>query len=251
MKRATSRSTLFEKWRRSWYELLDVDRRHLLHVGFDFFRKTIRIKTPVKGGGFRVFHYHIDTDTCWPDENFSPTVFGRQDVDVFAGETWDTLAAAGTTWDDLNGRSWDSLLPRPGLEEVFHGDANGNVFVTDSAVSTYDGVEQVYRYRMHDWQLSDTIYAEGTPHRFGVEYMNVGGGDMSVAHYAEGRLAGSSVLQLNETGDAENQFHTASAIFRQLGSHHAFQLAGAGPLAVRSIEGNGFVYGSRDMEGQV
>jgi hypothetical protein len=247
------------KFKNTFYEELDFDYKHRIVCTYDKYRKLVRIAYPSKletgSENYRILNYHWPTDSCWRDKYGTPTTsWGNWDVQVTAGLTWN---AATGTWDTATG-TWDSYAAQYQDDVVVHGNGpqlvgsvnGGYVFSRDPSLITYDGQSPNYFYESHELSRNRNPLLSQTFHRFGVEYINIGGSNLQV------------VVSTNELGEFQfetiplneglpNRLHTGYTPFKIRGTEHGFRLYGTGPVLIRSLIPELMLYGSDDREGQV
>jgi hypothetical protein len=165
------------KWKHSFYDDLDYSNKHRIVCTYDQFRKLVRIAYTSNSSdeNTNILNYHWPTDTCWRDEYAR---WGQYDRQTRVGETWGIGGAndisATITWGEMTG-TWADYAPQFIDEVVVHGDANGLVFERDPDLTTYDGALPLHTYQSHQQSRNDNPLLSQTFHRFGVEYINLGG----------------------------------------------------------------------------
>ena len=181
------------------------------------------------------------------------TAWGKYDIQTTAGLTW---AGATGTWDEATG-TWDRYAPQYREEVVVHGCGataagsltGGLVFARDPSLLTYDNQSVLCYYQTHLQSRGEIPYRSEVFHRFGVEYMNVGGSAVQV-------IVGTdewSSLQFDSVITSEGNNGTIQngwANFRLHGTDHGFTVQCYSPVAIRSMAPELLLYGSDDREGQ-
>ena len=248
------------KWEESFYEELDFDYKHRTICTYDRYREMVRIAYPSKSETgsetYRILNYHPATDSCWRDRYNTPTTaWGLFDLQTTAGLTWD--ASVGT-WNGATG-TWDSYAAQYQDEVVVHGNGptvqdvtfdGGLVFGRDPSLITYDNVSPSYFYQTHAMNRNENPLLRQTFHRFGVEYVNIGGSHVQVVVDTD-ELTNfqTQAIPLNEGNF--NTVQNGYAHFRLDGAEHKFSLYGTGPVLIRSLVPELMLYTSDDREGQV
>lgn len=224
------------KWHDTFYDQLDISRRHRIVVAYDN-QRYVHVTFPRlgddtdKNGGWWIYDLH--TDTVWPQTGIDVTYIGGVDRLIKVGETYGDFV--GIPYDDpsVASRTYGSFAPITGLRALTHMSSVGVVSGWRNDLTTRNGVPVSAYYLTHDLPVQDDEAMMQTLQRCGVEYMNVGGPGCSI----EGLINGGSSSQnqtiaFNEGG--LNSMNTGYANFHLRSSHHALRLGMTAPFAVRS-----------------
>ena len=124
------------KWRRTFYENLDMENRQRLFCSYD--GEFVRIIYPRVGydDASEVWVYDPRTDRVWIEDYLDGnyiTVFGEASAIISAGLNWNSIAAlynarGGDNWSTILG-SWASMSAKFGLKSLVHGNAGGYVMI--------------------------------------------------------------------------------------------------------------------------
>ena len=124
------------KWRRTFYENLDMANRNRLFCSYD--GEFVRIIYPRIGydDASEVWIYDPRTDRVWIEDYLDGnyiTVFGEASIAISAALNWNSIAAlydarGGDAWSTILG-SWASMAAKFGLKALVHGNAGGYVLI--------------------------------------------------------------------------------------------------------------------------
>ena len=144
---------ILQKFTRTFYNLLNYEHRKRVVLLWDRENRIIRIAFPTSastGVPDMVWYYHPESDTVWPDSNYSKgvNVWGEF-FDAISDVTWTTIANVG--WDIID-RPWDVELGNQRFRPV-HGTTAGLVFEHSRSLFTRDGVEYTYGWKSHSMDM--------------------------------------------------------------------------------------------------
>jgi len=253
------------KWKESFYDDLDFEQKHRICCIYDKYHKLVRIAYPSRSArseNYIILNYHWPTDTCWKDRYIKPvSAWGEFDIQTVTSYTWTSygVAFAGVPgqWRSAVG-TWDDYNPHFREQTIVHGcntqepgaDGTGAyVFAHTPEATTYDGRPINYYYKTHMVNRNEDPTNTNAFHRFGLEYVNVGGSSVSVYvgtdEWTYGQVQG---IPTNEGALGTQQNGWAN--FRLQGAELGFTVQGYGPTLIRSFVPEILLYGG-DREGQV
>jgi hypothetical protein len=246
------------KWKRTFYESLDMDNRNRLFVSYD--GNYVRIIYPRVGNALgdadEVWIYDPRSDRVWI-ENYTDgngiTVFGYGSEEISENLLWsspvqDFLDRGGNAWSLIFG-SWASMGARFGLKTMLHGNLAGYVLIRDPDLITRLNT-QSETYEAPEYEFNSVVSSLGEPRllktarQIWVEYIQTTGPDMTV------RVVGNPLrgddgtphtpeqytLNLTPTNRQAGEILTAKQHFNFTDTQLGFELSGTAPILIRSIE---------------
>lgn len=235
------------KWKETFYNLLDVEKRHRTVVSYD--GRFVRIAFTANG--------QTDNQEVWIFDPRGNRVFRDTYPVVCWGEMERTLAAAEIwsgqteTWSQISG-TWASLAAQFGLKATHHGTTGGHVLSHNyDGISQFDGANDVNPSFSYTFMLS----AIGDPTKFKralklwIEQVHSASpavtirvsGD-STEGFEEGSVDLSSV---GIPGDVNTVFRT----FNFTAANLQFKVSGTSPVRMRSIMADVDITGSEERVG--
>jgi hypothetical protein len=239
------------KWKRTFYESLDMNNRHRLFVSYD--GNLIRIIYPRVGNTLEdadeVWIYDPRSDRVWIEDykdGNGITVFGYGSEAMSENLLWnsplqDFLDKGGDAWSLIFG-SWASMGARFGLKALLHGNLSGHVLIRDPDLitrhNTTTGNEDAPAYAFHSPLVSlGEPRLLKTARQLWVEYIHANSPNMTV------RVVGNSTktpeqytVDLTPAGRQPAEVLTAKQHFNFTDTQLGFELSGTSPILIRSIE---------------
>jgi hypothetical protein len=221
-----------EKWKTTFYSLLDMDNRHRIQMGYDKPNNLVRITFPVAGSDVQpTWIYDPDSDRVWLDQyQNSPTCFGAYNTPAGTAQTID--GAAGSI-DDFPG-SYDDYTVTFSLERFVHGTVNGLVMIYQRGSTTQDTLPINYRYETVTSGLGNQRTLKTTD-RVVVEHLNTDnstGMTVEVINSVGGSQSGIVALDTRNLGQVE----LANQYSRLTSERLGVRLSGTGPVRILGFE---------------
>jgi hypothetical protein len=239
------RDVLTYKFKRTFYNLLDIGRRHLITTVFDPWHRRVLIAWPVIGTSSQlaVWSYDVDTDRVWPLGMMDVTAWATVDRILRSATQWAGMGT--TTWGQVSG-SWADYGAQTGLRSVIQGRADGYILGWDPTLTKRDGVEPNWNWYSHRLSIlpdpdRTVVYVKG-----GIEYTSQGASapGFSITSVASPG-AHSQARQLVGNEGPAGEIHVGYAHFRNGGSNHQLILGGTWPFGIRSFR-HEFFHGMGD-----
>lgn len=214
-------------------EVIDLDSRDKIVMGYDPFYDWIRIGVPsVEGSGEidQVWVYDIRTDSIWPDK-YNATYFSNWNRTLTTAATWGVPPVA--TWGVADPLTWGDTAPQFEFRRAVHGTSDGLVFIRDPDTHLRDGlpVSWVFESAMHDVTTGGLSNTLKTLDRIAIEFTNLGNPNYTVgARCQRGHLATRAIEA--DVG-ALGLVQTNQAFFRKISTHFSLYLAGTSPVEIR------------------
>jgi hypothetical protein len=240
------------KWKRTFYENLDIENRNRLYISYD--DNLIRIAYPRVGTSSEdieeVWIYDPKNDrifiedykdgnniTCWGlvEHQLAVDLLWDESSDAtyaeFGGDNWSTIFA-----------SWAQVGAKFGLKALVHGNNSGHVLVHDP--------DMVQRWNTSTNQLYSPTYVYHSPltalgeprliktvRQLWVEYIHANSPNMSVQIVGNStKMPEVGVLDLTPIGRVPGEVLTAKRHFNISDTELGFELTGTTPILIRSIE---------------
>ena len=228
------------KWKRAFYDKLDVENRHKLLTFYDQTRALVYISLPVVGTTDPEDIWIFDplTDRVWRD-TYQATAWGSFTRSAEDAVTW---ANAIGTWVANPYITWGQSGPAPSLRAAIHGDAGGLVFQHESSIFEKDGATPTFFYDTPKTSSGDPRHLH-TLDRVMVEGLNLvaagTGTPVTVTATAQNGATEANTVRFdrNNAGTVE----VDSAYFRATDEEMVISLSGSHPHAIRSFEADVFV----------
>lgn len=228
------------RWINHFFGVLNRQAAEHVSVDFDAVPSFVRISFPSRDSTVAdtVWYYDVDSDRVWPAADYDDERIQSQLVApslVNPAMSWGSMTG---TWGSTSA-PWGSFAARIGFPVAWHGDRNGFVFVRDDS-------------RNHLREKGDgSTYAPGFSYvsakpallgpaewkearRLDVEYVNVGGPDITLGVEVDARSASvtrnAQVPAIDQAGLA--YFATAGLG----GTHHRIRVSGTSPVALRRFQ---------------
>lgn len=235
-----------EKWRRSFYKLIDPLNTHRIHTFFDRERNWVRIVVPQPSGDTTstrettvTWVYDLDADRVWT-LNYPESYNNQGGVTVWSeliqrdtsGETWNSITG---TWSNIDQElTWADLGPEKGHKRLCHGNHTGYVYAHNEELIQHDGQDPVWSYEVISSDLGRPRSLK-TVDRIGIEHVNSSNAvpvTITALNAKGDSVSGSASLDQGDPRDVE----IADQWFRQTGEHVGFSVEGSGPVRIRSFE---------------
>ena len=245
-----NKSTIYYKFRETFAELLDPERRHLVTTGYDPMQRRVRVSFPIIGQDrLETWSYDIDTDSVWPlGHDIDVSIWGSFDQLIKTAETYGDYVGVSYGDVEVAQRTYGSFGARFGLAAPFHGDHIGAVYSWDSDIYTRDFAKKVTGssqwtftreapkayYHTHSVSVTEDPHARQVLTRVNLEYMDLAGPGVSITSETNSgrRKTTRSKPLTNQLG---GQVHSVHGTFYLGGTHHDVQLSLTAPFAVRSF----------------
>jgi hypothetical protein len=240
---------LVHKWRRTFYENLDMENRHRLLVSYD--GNLVRIIYPRVGydDAEEVWIYDPRADRVWIenyDDGNNITYISEVSEGIATDLLWSSSAAdfaahGGNAWSLIIG-SWASMGAKFGLRALVHGNNSGHVMIHNpdyiTRYNTNTGAQDYPSYEYHS-----PVSALGEPRllktarQLWVEYIHAVSPNMTVRVVGNStKTAEQYVMDLTPTGRQAGEVLTARQHFNFTDTELGFQLEGTSPILIRSLE---------------
>lgn len=249
--------TLTHKWKRTFYENLDIENRERLFVSYD--GTLIRIAYPRVGFDdiSEVWVYDPKSDRVFVEDFLDGnyiTCYGDVNTQIADDLTWDSdddeyNLFGGNNWSTIFA-TWASVGSKFGIRALVHGTVNGYVLVHDPDMiarlntATSDPVTGAvfdlppYRYHSPMSALGEPRLLK-TANKMWLEYIHTGDDSTNMnVNIVGNQMVGSEtgVFDLTPVGRANGEVLTAKQFFNFTDTELGFELDGTSPVLIRSME---------------
>jgi hypothetical protein len=244
------------KWKRTFYDNLDIENRERLFVSYD--GNFIRILYPRVGQDdiTEVWIYDPRSDRLFVEEyldgNFI-TCFGLIDQQTAADLLWDE--SAGATYAEFGGDNWSTIFAswshvgaKFGSKVLVHGNLAGYVLMRDpDAIARWNTSTELLEMPTYTYHSPMSALGEPrlikTANQIFVEYIHANSPDMNVSIVGNANRPDGTphtpevgILDLTPTGRTPGEVLTANRHFNFSDTELGFRLSGTAPILIRSIE---------------
>jgi hypothetical protein len=244
------------KWKRTFYENLDIENRHRLFVSYD--GNFIRIAYPRVGVDdiSEVWVYDPKSDRLFIEDYLDGnyiTCFGHinaqiaeellwsdgdAEYDIWGGDNWSTIFA-----------TWSTVGAKFGLQALCHGNVGGYVLTHDpNMIARWNTVTELFEYPDYEYHIPKSALGEPrllkTANKVWLEYVHTGGASTNMAVRVVGNQNAhlpdpgweAGVFDTTPAGRTAGEVLTAKQFFHFTDTELGVELSGTSPVIIRSLE---------------
>ena len=232
----------YSKWKRYFYDNMDMANRHRLYVAYDgnFIRICYPRDDTASGDVEEVWVYDINSDRLFITER-AALCLGTVNTTISESVAWNASSISGETWSSIVG-TWDSFRTKFGVRTMVMGTIDGWVLIYDpDLITEFDTgttaqVLPSFIFRTVISDLGQPRFLK-TANRLWVEYINTNSTDIVTSIFgnaATGSEAG--VIDVSLTGRIAGEVITGWRHADFTDTHLGFEISGTAPVLIRSME---------------
>ena len=225
------------RWINDFFATLNREKPEHVSVEFDAVPSLVRISFPSLGSEVAnvVWYYDVDSDRVWPAADYNDQRIQSQIVApsmIDPALAWSAMTAS---WGSTSA-PWGSFAARLGFPVAWHGTRNGYVYIRDDSMNHLREKDDGTTVAPGFSYVSPQVPIGGAwewkeARRLDVEYVNVGGPDMTLAFEVDDRSSSvTRSVQVPPTDDAGVAYYATAGLG---GTHHGFRVSGTSPVALR------------------
>ena len=231
-----------QKWKRFFYDNLDVSNRHRLYVSYDgnFIRIAYPKTTDPATDITEVWVFDIENDRVFITDR-AAICLSTINQTIAAGVTWTGAGGVVGTWTNILG-TWTSLATRFGFRAQVIGTSDGYVLlydpdlITEYNTSNDTSANPTYLFRSILSALGQPRFLK-TANRLWLEYINTNSTDVNITFFGNDDTGTETgTIDVSQTGRIAGEVMMGWRHADFTDTHLGFQINGTAPILIRSME---------------